>query len=110
MARLLWIIVLALVAGPVLAQESPSRGPAPAWADVVDVVIPETVSAGQAGVHLHLIDQQVYFDGAGSHTYVRTVYTVTSPQGMAVATFGLVWNPAFQTVTVHEADIWRGDQ
>ncbi|MBU2166421.1 MAG: tetratricopeptide repeat protein [Alphaproteobacteria bacterium] len=110
MARLLWICILALIAGPVMAQEAPSRGPAPAWADVLDVPIPETGSAGQAGVHLHLIDQQVYFDDAGSHAYIRTAYTVTSSQGMALATFGLVWNPAFQTVTVHEAEIWRGDQ
>jgi len=61
-------------------------------------------------VNLHLIDQQIYFDEAGSHGYLRSAYTVTSSQGMAFATFGLVWNPAFQTVTVHEAEIWRGDE
>lgn len=110
MVRLLWILVLALVAGPVLAQEAPSRGPAPVWVDVLDVPVAASESAGQAGVRLHLIDQQVHFDDAGSHTYVRTAYTVTSSQGMAFATFALVWNPAFQTVTVHEAEIWRGDQ
>jgi len=70
MARVVWVLLLAMIAGPAFAQEAPARGPAPDWVDVLDVPATkdEPGAPGQAGIQFHLIDQQLHFNDGVSHT------------------------------------------
>tara|TARA_R110000850_G_scaffold58616_3_gene135982 strand:- start:6797 stop:9739 length:2943 start_codon:yes stop_codon:yes gene_type:complete len=68
------------------------------------------VTPGDA-FRIELLDQQFYFDDAGSHTWVRSRTALLVPQALSgFGTVAVPWNPAFQDVTVHHLDILRGDE
>lgn len=113
--RLYLIILTCLVnllsATAVHAGDTIGRGAPPAWVKAAPVVDQPAPAANGDAFRIEVFDQQYYFDGAGSHVYVRSRAAVLTPQALAsFGTVALPWNPAAQDVTVHAVDIWRGDQ
>ncbi|WP_226635542.1 tetratricopeptide repeat protein [Brevundimonas poindexterae] len=111
MLRILLVIGLFLFAAPVAAQDAPDRGPVPAWVQR-EAGSPVTGPAerGRGPIQIRLLDQQIWFEDGRSHASIRAAYTLSSSQSLGLGTVSVAWNPAFQTVTVHEAIIWRGDE
>ena len=111
MLRILLVIGLFLFAAPVAAQDAPDRGPVPAWVQM-ESGSPATGPAerGRGPIQIRLLDQQIRFEDGRAHAFLRAAYTLNSSQSLGLGTVSVAWNPAFQTVTVHEATIWRGDE
>jgi Domain of Unknown Function with PDB structure (DUF3857)/Transglutaminase-like superfamily len=89
-----------------------SWSPAPAWADVPSALpkihpSPEQSFAGRAA---WLSDSQVNLLGAQPIWLSRTVYEVTSPDGLqAAGNINVDFDPGFQTLVFHHVRVVRGE-
>lgn len=84
--------------------------PAPAWVERIDA--PLQAPAKQAtgpGYRLLLSDVQTWLGAPGEqHQYARSRLVATDASALPeVSKAELSFNPAFQTLTLHEAAIWR---
>lgn len=84
--------------------------PAPPWVDAVDAPLaaPAKQTAGP-GYRLLLSDVQTWLGAPGEqHQYARSRLVATDASALPeVSKAELSFNPAFQTLTLHEAAIWR---
>lgn len=87
-----------------------AHAPPPAWAEVPEFVRGARPTSDQTdgGRCAWLSDSQVRLSGPDQTWLSRTVYEVTSPDGLQVAgVFGQDFNPSFETLTLHHVRIIR---
>ena len=84
-------------------------GPPEAW---VRPAVPGAINPAQAAAptQLLLVDNQVHFAADGDSTYGEYAIRVQTPAGLQGLQPEIVWNPDTDTVTIHKAQILRGDQ
>lgn len=104
------LAVAALISAPALAAPKPNFGPPPKWVEVAD--IPEAPPAeGAPAVQTLLDDNQSRLTPQGDTYYNRRVRKVLKAEGLAsLTTFGVTWDPADETVTVHSLRLIRDGQ
>lgn len=82
----------------------------PGWVRAVDVPSATAPSGGQGpGYRMLLSDTQTRLDAdGGQHMYSRSVLVATESAALPeVSKAELAFNPAFQTLSLHEAAVWR---
>ncbi len=101
--------ILALVAGQAYAADKLNYGPPEAW---VKPAAPGVSAPAQvnAPTQVLLYDNQAHFAADGDSYYSEYAIHVQSPAGLQGLQPVAVWNPDTETVTVHKAQILRGDQ
>lgn len=109
-----WVLALsASLTAPDAAHAADTvlRAPPPGWVRPAPTPPADPAPVGGDAIRAELLDQQVYFDEAGMHTFVRSRTAIYSAQAVVgLGTFAVPWNPASQTVTVHSIEVIRGDQ
>lgn len=106
-------------AAPKAAAKAPARATTgykidrtPAWVKPVrpSAAAPTTTGSSTPGYRVALADQQTLLAQDGSeHAYTYTRMAITDSAGVqAVSKVEVYFNPAFQTVTLHEAAVLRG--
>lgn len=85
-------------------------GPAPSW--VQPFTLPaETDQPSTAAIKVLLQDEQLNFTPSTTESYVESVVSLQSPQGLsAMGNLTLSWKPDTDTLTVHKLRILRGGQ
>ncbi len=107
-----WIagLVLAMAAPVAQAADKPIYGPPPAWVEVLpipDAPPPE----GAAAIQTLLEDNQSRLGPDDDVYYNRRVRKVLKAEGLrGMTTFGLTWQPAYHTLTIHTLRIVRGGE
>jgi uncharacterized protein DUF3857/transglutaminase superfamily protein len=110
-ARLLPVLVAALVAAPAAAAQKVAVAPAPAWVEPVALPVAPAPSAEDAGGHVAflLVDDQVRRGPAGLEHYQRMARQVLATSGIDDASeLRIDFDPEYQAVTLHEVVIRRG--
>ncbi|HEU5297275.1 MAG TPA: DUF3857 domain-containing protein [Burkholderiaceae bacterium] len=85
-------------------------GPAPSWVIDIDAPVKAPAAAAQGpGYRVLLSDVQTRLDATGEQQqYVRSRLVATEGAALAeVSKAELHFNPAYQTLTLHEAALWR---
>lgn len=96
--------------GGVVAADEPLYAPVAEWVQEIQIAEDPT-PAGEAPLTILLWDQQARADSADLHAYMRTVVRIDTPQGlMGLNTLSALWQPQFQTLTIHEVTIHRGQE
>lgn len=91
------------------AADKPVVAPPPAW--VKPVALPMVSPKPDEGaVKLLLLDQQSFLQGGQPSNYIRSVYRIQTPEGLAAGNISVPWRPETDTLTVHALLIRRGDQ
>jgi len=92
------------------AGDKPEVGPVPAW--VTPIAAPASDGTGRdAAIKFLLTDWQANFSTGSVEAYFHSVMLVQTSQGLAGAgTISLPWNPATDSLTVHQLLIRRGAQ
>ena len=105
-----WLILLAWgFAACAWAQEPPPHGPAPEW--VRPVTLDPPTPAGADAFRFELMETQIRVDDDGTHIYTRQRFRLLSTQALtALGSVGIPWDPASQSLTIHEVSLLRGDQ
>lgn len=110
---LLWIAcgLLLLVQGASAAQYG--RGAPPSW--VRAVAVPHDVQAPSSqvlsGSHMLLYDRQVRIDGPRTADFSHFATQALNEQGVAaISNIEIVFDPTYQTLTLHDVRVHRGQQ
>ena len=80
--RLVWALLAALLATPALAQ-APERTAPAAWVQLPEPAPVVAPAANGLPNQILDLDQQVRFDDAGTHVYVRSRTLIRTVQGLA---------------------------
>lgn len=99
---------VALVA-PAQAADDLGYGPAPSWVEQQSFpadVTPQT----DAPVDFLLFDTQVKLEPGMGASYSHYAYRLNNSNGLALGNVTAIWDPAFDTVTIHRVTIRRGGQ
>ena len=99
---------LALVA-PAHAADQLQFGPAPSWV-AAQSLPPQSARTGEAPIDFLLSDFQVSLDPGAAATYTHSALRINNAQGLAAGNVIANWDPAFETVTIHQVKIRRGDR
>ena len=108
--RSFWIGILAsLAASSAFAGDQLETGAPAAWIRLYDAAkLASPHEDDGAAIRIELLDQQHRFDGGTWRQYVRLRRVVQSPQALPLlGSLVIPWNPAYQTVTIHEVRIIR---
>lgn len=103
-----WAVLLAgLVSGTALAgSDKPLMAPPPDWVKPV-ALPPKPEKAGEAPVHILLLDQQSKLEPGRVTAYVDLAMLIQSPEGLQAGNLSLPWNPETNEITVHKLVIHR---
>jgi hypothetical protein len=110
MFRFVCGLCLALWAGACFASDALSFGPPEPWVKIAARPVAPPAGDGDAPVRRLLGDFQVKFDPSADETYNETMVRLQTSAGLAGGAIALTWKPDTETVTVHHAQIIRGDQ
>lgn len=106
LAASVWLLSTSAMAG-----ETILRAPTPDWIPAVAPHLSNKPDNPSQHVRYEVVESHVRAFDAHTETYVRMRLRVLSPLGLQQASqFGLVWNPALQTPTVHHASIIRAGE
>jgi len=102
------LALMALLASPASADETPRAEAAPAW--VMPVAMPAAVQpAGPAPLHMVMQDQQVWFHGGTTSFYQRRILRIDQPEGIqGMARLSVQWRPETDRLTIHTFRLTRG--
>ncbi|HEY1125551.1 MAG TPA: tetratricopeptide repeat protein [Sphingobium sp.] len=103
-----WALLLSgLLSGAALAgSDKPIMAPPPDW--VKPVALPsKPEKAGEAPVHILLLDQQSKLEPGRVTAYVDLAMLIQSPEGLQAGNLSLPWNPETNEITVHKLVIHR---
>ncbi|WJS97446.1 DUF3857 domain-containing protein [Novosphingobium humi] len=105
-----FLALMAVLAGPLRADELPRADVAPAW--VVPVAMPTTLQpAGAAPLHMVMQDQQVWFHGGTTSFYQRRILRIDQPEGIqGMARLSVQWRPETDRLTIHAFRLTRGNR
>ena len=105
-----WLILLAWgFAACAWAQDQPPQGPAPEW--VRPVTLDPPPAAGADAFRFELMENQIRVDEGETHIYTRQRFRLLSAQALtALGSVAIPWDPASQSLTVHDVSLLRGDQ
>lgn len=98
---------VALVA-PAHAADELIFGPVPKWVAVQE--IPVAGEMGDAPIDILLSDAQVNLEAGLVASYTHSAIRINNPQGLSAGNVIANWDPAFETVTVHQVTVRRGGQ
>lgn len=93
-------------APPGLLSDRPTIAPAPAWV-VAAPIPPAPKAAGDAGIVVLLVDQQVRLRDGGEERYVASVLRIGSPQALQAAALALTWDPSLGSLAIHRYRLIR---
>jgi hypothetical protein len=109
-ALCLILAAAALWSAPAAAADKPIYGAPPAWVDVAPIPPPPS-DEGAPAVQILLDDNQSRLDPKGDQLYVRRVFKILKPEGLAgIKSMSVIWSPESETVTLHTLKIIRGQQ
>jgi tetratricopeptide (TPR) repeat protein len=92
------------------AGDKPELGPVPPWVELRPVPADDGTDS-EAAVKCLLSDWQVRFSGATVEAYYHSVLRIQTSQGLSgLGTISLPWNPATDSLMVHQLRILRGGQ
>lgn len=111
-----WLAVALLVTAPhvgAAAAASPRYAAEPSWVNKVDAPLESEAEPDgtSGGVQYLLFDQQVRVDSTGQSTFRHIAMRAVNESGLAsVSRIELTFNPAFQTLIIHQVRVHRGGQ
>ena len=92
-----------------IAAEQLKFGPQPAW--VAEQAVPlASDKVKDRPVALLLHDQQNLLEPGKISTFSELAFKIQKPEGLAAGNLSVIWNPAFDTVTVNRLEVRRGNQ
>ena len=110
MLRVVFALLVCLVALPAAAADRLVMGPIPNWVKPLEVTAPPVGETGLP-VRILLQDRQLSFSPEGDSEFIEQVVQIRTPQGLAaLGNLSLAWNPDTDTITVHRARILRDGQ
>src|SRR5437588_1862731 len=98
-----------LPASAAMAADALKFGAPASW------IVPQTIPAPSEKtrdrpVALLLHDQQTLLEPGRISTFSELAFKIQKPEGLAAGNLSIIWNPAFDTATVNQLEIHRGDQ
>ena len=101
------VLFMGLMSGTALAgADKPIMAPPPDWVKPV-ALPPKPEKAGEAPVHILLLDQQSKLEPGRVTAYVDLAMLIQSPEGLQAGNLSLPWNPETNEMTVHKLVIHR---
>ncbi|AKU99151.1 Transglutaminase-like enzyme [Labilithrix luteola] len=111
------VIEASLLPTAIAAPREYATAPTPSWvtpsspsSGAPRAETPASTSSSEAGIADLVIDDQLRVGRTAEH-YIRRVRKVTSPAGVrSAAEFELLYDPAYERVTLHHVVVLRGDE
>lgn len=110
---LLWAVIAFLLMAQSAAAATYQRGEAPSWVRTVAVPYEAQAPSSQvvSGSYMLLYDRQVRADGTRRADFYRFATRALNEQGVAaISSIEIAFDPAYQTLTLHEVRVIRGQQ